>query len=212
VSPGGYRPLDPATLPEHLARLLAERVAGGAALRVALDGPPAARPCELADALDAPLRARGRPVVVIRADSFWRDASLRLEYGHTDVQSYAENWLDAGALMREVLTPLGPEGSGSYVASLRDPVTSRSTRAPRTAARPGSIVIVCGELLLGRGLDFDATIHLSMNAGARARLGDPDLAWTLPAYVDYERDVHPESIADVVIRVNDPRHPALSVR
>ena len=38
---------------------------------------------------------------------------------------------------------------------------------------------------------------------------DPDLRWTLPAYARYGDEVDPASFADVVVRVDDPRHPAL---
>jgi hypothetical protein len=212
VSPGGYRPVDPARLADVIAGQLAAATTSGSALRVAVDGCSCADPVGFATALEPPLRTLSRPVAVVRADSFWRDASLRLEYGHTDVQSFTESWLDDGALTREVLGPLGPGGSGQYLPSLRDPVTSRSTRAARATAGPGTVVIVAGSLLLGRGLDFDVTVHLSMNAATRARRMPAELAWTLPAYVDYERAVDPEGVADVVIRVNDPRHPALWLR
>jgi hypothetical protein len=197
---------------EYLSRLPLT----GPALRVAIDGCSCLDPPAFGARLIAPLRALGRPGALVRADSFWRDASLRLEYGRTDLQSFAESWLDAGALTREVLAPLGPGNPPSlvrsFLPSLRDPQTSRSTREPRITAEPSMVVLVCGELLLGRGLDFDVTVHLALDAPARARLIAPDLAWTLPAFDDYDRDVDPINSADVVIRLNDPRHPAISLR
>jgi len=33
--------------------------------------------------------------------------------------------------------------------------------------------------------------------------------WTLPAYERYAEEVMPEYLADVVVRLDDPRHPAL---
>ena len=36
------------------------------------------------------------------------------------------------------------------------------------------------------------------------------MAWTLPAFEDYDRDVDPMATADLVIRLDDPRHPAMS--
>ena len=35
------------------------------------------------------------------------------------------------------------------------------------------------------------------------------LGWGYPAYERYEEEVDPSSLADVVVRVDDPRHPAL---
>jgi hypothetical protein len=34
----------------------------------------------------------------------------------------------------------------------------------------------------------------------------------LPAYERYRGEVDPDRIADVVVRIDDPRHPAVSVR
>jgi hypothetical protein len=205
-----YSAISPDRLPDELAESLVAVDSPGRALRVALDGPRAADPDELAGALTEPLRTRGRPSIHVRAQTFWRDASLRLEHGRQDVDSY-EHWLDAAALRREVLTPLGPDGSGEYVPSLRDPATNRATRDPRRTAPYGSILIVSGELLLGQGLPFDVTIHLAVGAAARARRTAPEWAWTLPAFDAYDGAVDPVGTADVVVRLDDPRHPAISL-
>lgn len=208
---GTYRPIQPARLPGLLADILENAPVSGRALRVAVDGPHCASPRCLAQSLLAPLRARGRTAAAIAAESFWRDASLRLEYGHEDVESFA-NWLDAAALRREVLDPLGPDGSGLYLPSLRDPATNRATRVRARRAVAGAIVIVSGELLLGGSLPFDATIHLAMSPSGRARRTDPDRQWTLPAFDRYDLEVRPAEAADVVIRVDHPRHPAIRRR
>ena len=205
-----YLPIDPDRLGEELAELLLAADAPGPALRVALDGPRAADPAALADTLREPLRTRGREVAHIRAETFWRDASLRLEHGRHDVQAFREDWLDVAALHREVLAPLGPGGSGEYLPSLRDPATNRATRESRRAAADGSIVIVSGELLLGRDLPFDVAIHLAVGRAAQARRTPDDWAWALPAFDEYDRDVDPVGTAEVVVRLDDPRHPAIS--
>ena len=204
-----YLPISPERVPDELAEFLVAVGIPGRALRVALDGPHAAGPDELAGALTEPLRTRSRPVIHVRAQAFWRDASLRLEHGRHDVESY-QDWLDAAALRREVLGPLGPNGSGEYVPSLRDPETNRATRDPRRTAPYGSVLIVSGELLLGRRLPFDVTIHLAVGATARTRRTTSDWAWTLPAFDAYDRGVDPVGTADVVLRLDDPRHPAIA--
>jgi len=73
-------------------------------------------------------------------------------------------------------------------------------------------VIVSGPLLLGRGLPFELTVHLDLSPGALARRTPPELAWTLPAYDRYREEVDPTAFADVVVRVDDPRHPAVVER
>ena len=205
-----YSAVDPARLPDVLAADLDAANPPGRTLRVALDGPRPATPHVLADALVEPLRALGRAVVRVRADTFWRDASVRLEHGRHDVDTFGHDWLDADALRREVLDPLGPDGTGEYLPSLRDPVTNRATREPRHVAGQGAILLLSGELLLGAGLPFDRTIHLAVSAAGRARRMPDEWAWTLPAFEAYDAEVDPIGHADIVIRLDDPRHPAIS--
>jgi hypothetical protein len=197
-----WTPLAPDDLPGRLAAWLAE-VPG--VVRVAVDGAPCAAPDELGASLVEPLRMLGRPAAQVRAAGFWRDAALRLEHGRRDVDSYA-TWLDADALRREVLDAVVI--SGTYLPSLRDPLTNRSTRDAPVVAEPNLVLIVSGALLLGRGLPFDRTIHLAASPAARARRTPADEAWTLPAYESYDARVRPAEAADVVIKVDDPRHPA----
>jgi hypothetical protein len=179
-------------------------------LRVAVDGHPAASPGALADALVDPLRLRGRPVLRVSAEWFLRPASLRFEHGRTDSDAFYDDRLDVAALRRELLDPLGPGGSGLYLPTLWDPETDRATRAQYEAAPAGAVLILDGTLLLGRELPLDLTVHLRLSAGARERGVAEAERWALPAYGRYEREADPERTADVLIRFDDPRHPALS--
>ncbi|WP_328917189.1 MULTISPECIES: uridine kinase [unclassified Streptomyces] len=203
--------LTPITWP-RMAEALAARIAAGPPpgpwWRVAVDGAPAARTGELADALAAELPALGHPVLRVRATGFLRPASLRLEYGHEDADAYYQLWLDTGALRREVLEPLGPGGTGRVLPSLRDPVTDRSTRADYVQLPPGGVLLLDGPLLLGQGLPLDLTVHLRLSRGALERRTAEAERWTLPAYERYAREALPEETADVTVRADDPRHPA----
>ncbi|MEU1840924.1 uridine kinase [Micromonospora chersina] len=201
--------------PELLVTELAERLAGAAApgrLRVAVDGPPAAEPDALAAALVDPLRAAGRPVLHVRAADFLRPASIRLEHGRTNPDAYYEGWVDEAGLRREVLDPAGPDGSGRLLPSLWDADADRASRAPYVELPPGGVVLVSGTLLLGGGLPFDVAVHLVLSPAALDRRTDPELRWTLPAFARYADEVDPASFADVVVRADDPRHPALVER
>jgi hypothetical protein len=175
-------------------------------VRLAVDGPPCAAPDRIATALAEPLRVLGRPFVHVRAESFWRDASLRLEYGREDVESYL-SWLDVGALRREVLS-----GDGWYLPSLRDPRTNRATKAPRKELPDNAVLAVSGPLLLGLGLPFDRVVHLAASPAARARRTPEEDAWTLPAFDRYDAEVGPVALADIVIKLDDPGHPAVLMR
>lgn len=208
------RPLTPEALVDTLADLLiaaadARTGLGGGALRVAVDGAAPAPTAELADALVAPLRAAGHPVLRVAAETFLRAASLRLERGRTDPDALLEDALDTAALRREVLEPLGPDGVMTYLPSLRDPTTDLPTREPRREAGEGAVLLLDGELLLGRGLPFDLTVHVQLSAPALARRLPAAERWTLPAYERYDREHRPAELADVLVRWDDPRRPAL---
>ncbi|MEH0981635.1 uridine kinase [Micromonospora sp. CPCC 205556] len=220
------RPISPERLVAELTeRLLtaasdpAPAVVGGPAptggsgaparLRVAVDGAPAAAPERLAAALVDPLRALGRPVLHVRAEDFLRPASIRFEQGRTNPDAYYESWTDEAGLRREVLDPAGAAGSGRVLPSLWDAATDRASRAGYVPLPPGAVLLVSGALLLGGGLPFDVTVHLALSPAALARRTDPRQRWTLPAFARYADEVDPASFADVVIRADDPRHPAL---
>lgn len=204
------RPVSMGVLVTELADRLAAREPRGW-VRVAVDGAPAAAPESLADALVGPLRERGRPTVRIGAEDFLRPASLRFEAGRANPDAYYSGWLDEAGLRREVLAPAAPGGSGQILTSLWNATTDRATRAPYHQLAPGAVILVSGPLLLGAGLPFDVTVHLELSAPALRRGTPAELSWTLPAFRRYGDEVDPASFADVVIRVDDPRHPALVV-
>ncbi|MEV7086465.1 uridine kinase [Streptomyces sp. NPDC093085] len=203
---------------ERLTEALADRLAegeapapeagGGRWLRVGVDGAPAARPERAAAALAEALRLRGRSVLVVGAGGFLRPASLRYEYGREDPDTYYSGWFDTGALWREVLTPLDPGGTGRVLPDLWDPATDRATRSPRRELAPGGVLLLHGPLLLGHWFPFDLTVHLRLSPAALRRRTDPAERWTLPAFARYEAEVDPAATADVVVRADDPRHPA----
>lgn len=202
------RPISPSLVVTDLS----ERVAGfprESWSRIAIDGAPPAAPSDLADALVSPLRALGRDVVRVSARDFLRPASLRYEFGRDDPDAFYDEWLDVGGLVREVLGPLEPSGTGKVLPSLWDAALDRATRARYVTVQPGGVLLLDGALLLGRGLPFELTVHLSLSRDALAR-GTPDEdAWTLPAYARYEAEADPVRSADVVLKMDDPGHPAL---
>jgi len=178
-------------------------------LRVALDGPDVASPHRLATAIAAELPALGRPAVVVPAAGFYRPASLRLEHGRTDPDARYTDWLDAGALAREVLNPLGRGGSGRYLPALWDVVRDRAVRARPRPMPDGGVLLVPGALLQGIGLAFDVVVHLRVAPAARRRLTPPEQVWELPAFDRYDDEVDPVSLADAVVLADHPDRPAL---
>lgn len=190
-----------------LSRLPPEE--GAAAVRVAVDGPDLAAPGVLADALAALLPPLGRPAVVVPAAGFYRPASVRLEHGRTDADARYTDWLDAGALTREVLAAVGPGGRGTYLPVLWDVDRDRAARTPPRPMPDGGVLLVPGALLQGVGLPFDVVVHLRVSAAARRRRVDPDHAWELPAFDRYDDEVNPAALADAVVLADHADRPAL---
>ncbi|MFI5907789.1 uridine kinase [Dactylosporangium sp. NPDC051541] len=201
-------PVTTAALAAQVAAL-ARDAAGAHPARVAVDGAPTAGTADLAHAISGVLRDAGIPVLSIEAGMFLRAASLRLERGRTNPDAYYEDWLDLNALTREVLGPAGPGGTGRVLPTLRDPGTDRATRAGYVHLPPHGVVVVSGVFLLGAGLDFDVTVHLAQSDAALTRRLPEGLAWTVPAYGRYRDEVMPQWQADIVVRADDPRHPAV---
>ncbi|HEX3592864.1 MAG TPA: uridine kinase [Pseudonocardiaceae bacterium] len=202
------RPTTAAGLVAELAETIGR--ASGSWVRVALDGPPPARPGALADDLIDPIRLAGRQALRVRAGDFLRPASLRFEHGKTDPGAFYDEWLDVGALAREVLSPLGHGGSGRVLPSLWDAVADRASRADYVTLPDGGVLLVDGPLLLGRGLEFDLTVHLALSPAALRRQIADDERWTLPAYERYTGEVEPERSADVVVRMDHGDRPAVA--
>ncbi len=176
---------------------------------MAVDGPELAGAERLAAQLANRLPVDGRAAVVVPAAGFYRPASVRLEHGRTDPDARYTDWLDVGALAREVLDPVGPGGSGEYLPALWDLVRDRAVRAPRRTMPAGAVLLVPGPLLQGVGLAFDVVVHLRVSPAARRRLVAPEEAWTLPAYDRYDEEVGPEALADAVVLADHPDRPAL---
>ncbi|WP_327237125.1 uridine kinase [Streptomyces sp. NBC_01317] len=199
---------------DRLTDALAERLLetapadGGPWLRVAVDGAPAAGTGAPAAALADALRLRGRSVLVIDTAGFLRPASLRYEFGREDPDTYYHGWFDTGALWREVFGPLDPGGSGRVLPDLWDPATDRATRSAPLELPPGGVLVTHGPFLLGHWFTFDLTVHLSLSPNALHRRTNEPERWTLPAFERYEKEVTPAETADVVVRADDPRHPA----
>jgi hypothetical protein len=192
-------------------------LAGGAAdpaygVRVGVDGALAADTVELADALAAAVSDAGRPVLRVSRDGFLRPRSVRLELGADDPDAGWERWYDDGALRREVLEPVGPGGSMRLLPVLWDAERDRSVRAARAAAAPGAVVVVDGPYLLRWELAdvFDLVVHLEVSAAALARrCPAADLARVTGSWSRYVAETAPAERAAYVVRLEDPRRPAL---
>lgn len=196
------------TTPAAAAETIADYVFGlPGRIRLAVDAPPCADPAAIGDAVVAALD--GRPALHVRADRFWRAASLRFEFGRQNPDEWLTAWLDEDALRREVLEPFAE--SGQALPGLRDPDTDRSLRIEPVILHGDAVLVVSGSALLGRGLPFDASVHVRLSPAALERRTPESQRWILPALVRYSDEYDPEGEADLVVRWDDPKHPAVVV-
>lgn len=202
------RPLTPTGLAELVAAHVAELRLDHPA-RVAIDGPPWSG-LDLAPLVADALAAWSRPAVTVRGADYLRPASVRLERGRDDPDAFYDDWLDLAALDREVLSPCGPGGSRRVLPTFWDEARDRATRARYVEVPANGVVVVTGWLLLGRGLPFDLSVHVAVSSAARLRRIPPGSAdRELPAFARYDADVRPAQTADIVVRADDPRRPAV---
>ncbi|MGY4099125.1 hypothetical protein ACW2Q0_06135 [Nocardia sp. R16R-3T] len=193
---------------DGLVELIADRTLelGGQVL-IAIDGADAAEPVTVADRVATTLRDTGRAAEVISLHDYIRPASLRMEFGRTDEMSYRTAWFDYAALDREVIQALRHEAR--WLPALWDEDRDRSARSPIRTAAPGTVLLVAGPMLLGRGLDFDLTVRLDMSEPALHRRTPPEDRWTIPALFGHDRD-NPSAPA-FFIRWDHPDRPALRI-
>lgn len=224
-------PLSPAALAARLAEaavslsLVAAAADPPYGVRIGVDGAVGADSGPLADAVADAVGAAGRSVARVRRAGFLRPRSVRLELGADDPDAGWERWYDDAALRREVLDSLRPGAgsstppSGSSLASppawlpaLWDEERDRSVRADRRVAAPGQVVVVDGPYLLRWELadGFDLVVHLETSAAALARrVPAADLRRTTASWRRYVEETAPAERASYVVRLEDPRHPAL---
>ena len=108
-----------------------------------------------------------------------------------------------------MLGPLGPGGSGRYLPTYWDATADRASRAAYSPAPTGAVLILDGAMLLRPGLRADASVHLHLDPAALARRLPDEQQWELAAYALHVDLARPAALADLVVRLNDPRRPAL---
>ncbi|HEY2792782.1 MAG TPA: uridine kinase [Micromonosporaceae bacterium] len=198
------RPISRSALIDELAeRLISET----GRIRVAIDGAEALDPGALAEDVADALRNRGRYVIHVRTDDFLLPASQRFEFGRMSPESFYDGWWDERGLQREVLDPAVT--TGRVLPALWRADIDRSARADYVTLPETAVLFLSGQFLLGGGLPFETVVRLTASGKALERRTPPDRAWTLPAYERYDEEVAPDSFADIVVRLEDPRHPAV---
>ena len=107
----------------------------------------------------------------------------------------------------------------TWVESLWDAEADRASRAPRRAAAPGTVVVLDGRFLLRWDLAdaVDLVLHLQTSTAAQSRrvLDPVARERLLPSWQRYLDETDPVgrvlsgAAPGLVVRHEDPRHPAL---
>jgi hypothetical protein len=172
-------------------------------------------------------------------ERWYDDGALRREVldplGARDSAGSVEAWAGPGEprppRSRSGSRAGGEAGRGApmtWLPALWDADRDRSVRADRVVAAPGTVLVVTGPYLLRWELAdaFDLVVHLDVSAAALARRLGHQVAGAAhgPADVDaqartaarvagswdrYVEETAPAERATYIVRLEDPRHPAL---
>lgn len=201
--PTRYSPTDPAGLAALCADAcltLPGRVAVG------VDGADPAHPDALAETITELLRVRGRPAAVVRVVDFITPASLRLERGAHDEESFGTSWYDFAAISREVVDALHTQQR--WLPRLWDSVSDRSFRDQRRDAADNQVILIAGPMAVRKDLQLDLGIALRMSAAALRRGLPADDHWTIGALLEHQTH-SPEP--DIEVRYDHPDRPAVAL-
>lgn len=163
----------------------------------------------LADEVAEELRLAGLSVIRASTSWWWRPSALRLEHGREDVDMRLTGWVDADAIVRELIDPIRV-GDLPYIARLRDPVRDRSLRETPRVAPPGSVLLLDGPFLLASALPLDATVFVGVGPGALGRALPEGSRWWWTAFERYAQEYRPSETADVVLSYDHRATPAAS--
>ena len=132
--------------------------------RVAIDGVDGSGKTTLADELVEPIRCHGREVIRASVDSFHKPRAVRHERGPDSPEGYFLDSFDYAALKRELLEPLGRNGSGRFRAAVFDYRSDRAVDSPPRVARRDAILLFDGVFLSNPELEgcWDLTIWLDV--------------------------------------------------
>jgi len=191
-------------------------------IRVAIDGVDGVGKTTLADMLAPLVVGRGRPAIRASVDDFHHPRSIRYACGRYSPDGFYLNSYDYDALRAVMLDPLGPGGSGRYVARRFDHRTDRPVTDEVRLAPPSAALIVdgiflhrpelrsCWELSILLKADF----AISVPRGAARDQTPEAVSPSSPAYRRYVGGqklyltaCEPERRADIVIDYSDLQQP-----
>ncbi|MFP4466594.1 MAG: uridine kinase [Candidatus Goldiibacteriota bacterium] len=214
---------------EEIISAAAKALAGAArghTVRAAVDGIACAGKTIFADELSEYLEKKGRKVIRASIDGFHNPAAIRHKTGKECPEGYYRNSFNHDALIKELLEPLGPGGSGKYRTEIFDCKTGENINSSFQSAGADEILIFDGIFLLRRELagQWDYTIRLEADCGVvveRAAIRDKEkfgggknarekfLKRFIPGQKLYEKEIKPAESADMTIDNTFPLEPVI---
>ena len=187
-------------------------------IRVAIDGVDGAGKTMLADALAPQVAAKGRAAIRASVDDFHNPRAIRYARGRYSPDGFFLDSYDYGSFRRLLLDPLGPEGSGRYMAKHFDHRADRPVAPQPKQAAPSAALIVDGIFLhrpelracwdLSIFLHVTTAVSLARNAARDGIAGQPDpdtpANWRyVGGQARYLAECTPAQAADIVVDYND---------
>ena len=200
-------------LAETIAKLHPDR-----RIRVAIDGVDGAGKTMLADALAPLVIAKGREVIRAGVDGFHHPRAVRYARGKYSPDGFFLDSYDYPVFRRLLLDPLGPEGSGNYIAKHFDHRTDQFVVPQPQQASPTAALIVdgiflhrpelrdCWDLSIFLQVDFAASRVRNAEREGTPEALDPDTPYSRRyngGQQLYLRECAPAERADIVIDYND---------
>lgn len=201
---------------EAVLRHVADRVVacGPRRVRVAIDGLTAAGKTSFGHELAEGLAAAGRPVLRASLDDFKKPWGERHLYDRESGTGYYRNAYDYPTLVRLLLEPASPDGSGACALCSIDPLTQSDHSAVVARAPANAVLIVDGVFAFRPQINnyWDVRVWLAVAEDLSVRRGTTrDQSWAgaqaetlhrdryLAAERLYIAEVDPVARADFVI-------------
>ena len=191
-------------------------------IRVAIDGVDGAGKTTLADALAPIVSDKGRPAIRASVDHFHNPRATRYARGRYSPDGFYLDSYDYEAFRSVLLDPLGPGGSGRYVARHFDHETDELIPHNEQQAMPGAALIIdgiflhrpelrdCWDLSIFLAVDFSTSLPRGAQRGPSFDAIDPK-APAHRRYVGGQRlyltESRPEQRANIVVDYNDLGNP-----
>lgn len=197
-------------------------------VRVAIDGVDAAGKTTLADELAKALAIYPRQVIRVSLDGFHQPKTIRRHRGALSPEGFYRDSYQYPTLIKDLLLPLGPNGSWRYRTAVFDIIQDQHIADPVKAAQPDTILLMDGifllrpELLLYWDLsiflqaDFSETVPRGI-ARDKNRFGSSEAATIrykqryVPGQEIYFKEACPLDKADILIDNNNLEEPELLI-